>query len=179
MRATYSVLAFATALALASAAQAQSPPAGPGPWMRHAPSPEMQARREAHEQQRIADLRTVLRLRPDQEAALAAFLKSHGGPPEGPMHDEPMAPPEAMTTPQHLDQMARWQARRAAEAQRRTDALKAFYAALSPEQQKVFDAVMRLREAHGPGGHQAPGMGGPGREHHPGGPGMEPGHPPE
>lgn len=180
MRATCCVLAFAAALALAGAAQAQSPPAEPGPWrMHHAPSPEMQARREAHEQQRMADLRTVLRLRPDQEAALATFLKSHGGPPSAdPTHDQPVAGPEAMTTPQRLDQMAQWQARRAAEAQRRTDAVKAFYAALSPEQQRVFDALMRLQGPHGHDGH----MGRPGMEHniefHMGGPDTEHGHPP-
>jgi Spy/CpxP family protein refolding chaperone len=159
-----SSLAIAAALALTavSGAMAQQPP---GPW---APSPEMQAMREAHEKQRMADLRTVLRLRPDQEPALSAFLEAgrrskmegrRGPPPQG----------EAVTTPQRLDEMARRDAERAAEGRRRADALRTFYAALSPDQRQVFDALMRLQGPHGRGGMHGGrgGMRGPGggREH--------------
>jgi Spy/CpxP family protein refolding chaperone len=48
-----------------------------------------------------------------------------------------------------------------AEMDKRGDATKAFYAALSPEQQKIFDAEHRKmgqREGHGhPGGMRHPG----------------------
>lgn len=126
------------------------------------PSEEMKARHEAMKKQHMEDLKTVLRLRPDQEAALAAFAASHE-----PQRIEMKLPdPATTTTPQRLDQMAkREDAMRAAQAKRR-EALGRFYAALSPEQQKVFDALQRLQDRGG--GHGGPRMlmrhGGPGGE---------------
>ena len=151
------LLAIAAAFTLmgTTGAMAQQPPGRP------APSPERQAMRAAHEKQRIADLRTLLRQRPDQEPALNAFLQAgrrpktdgrRGPPPQG----------EAMTTPQRLDEVAQRDAERTAEGQRRAEALRTFYAALSPDQRQVFDALMRLQGPrggmHGPGGY---GRGGP------------------
>ena len=105
--------------------------------------------REAHEQQRMADLRTVLRLRPDQEPALTAFLQAR----RPPKMDGRRGPQEqAMTTPQRLDEMARRDAEHTAEGRRRADALRTFYAALSPDQRQVFDALTRLQGPRGPGG---------------------------
>jgi hypothetical protein len=121
--------------------------------------------REAHEQQRVADLRTVLRLRPDQEPALNAFLQAGLQAGRRPKMDGRRGPPPqgaAMTTPQRLDEMAKREAERTAEGQRRAEALRTFYAALSPDQRQVFDALMRLQGPrggmHGPGGY---GRGGP------------------
>ncbi len=144
---------------------------------------EMQAMHEAREKQQAQDLRTILRLRPDQEPALTAFLQSHerpaherpeglpmggrrgppGGPPNGPA-------PMPMTTPQRLDAMARLEAEHTAMQQKHAEALRAFYAALSPEQRQVFDALQRLHGGSHEGGdwgHHGFGgpMGGP-----PGGP---------
>lgn len=132
------------ALALATLAHAQpaGPPAGPhGP-----PSAEMTARHEAMQKQHLEDLKTVLRLRPDQEPALAAFVEAHK-----PMIGERKRSdePKAQTTPQRLDQMAKRDTEMAAQRQRMRDALARFYAALSPEQQKVFDALQRLKGPHG------------------------------
>jgi Spy/CpxP family protein refolding chaperone len=190
------------ALALAAAAAfAQPPGPGPGgPGVRtmmihrggpgHDMGPEMKAMHEAMMKQHMEDLKTVLRLRPDQEPALKAFLESHGpggmsggptiimrreGDPDG-KPGEMMAPPKPMTTPERLADMAKHEEMMAAEMKTRRDALAKFYAALSPDQQKVFDALQRL---HGPG-H---GMGGPGMRRieirrGPGGPPM-PGHEPD
>ncbi len=50
-------------------------------------------------------------------------------------------------------------------------AVKTFYAALSPDQRTVFDALMRLRGGHGGIGHGHMGHGRMGGRMGPGGPG--------
>lgn len=131
------------ALALASFAHAQ--PARPhGPH--GAPSAEMMARHEAMEKQHLEDMKIILRLRPDQEPALAAFMEAHK-----PQIHEFKGPPESktLTTPQRLDEMAKHEAEMTAQHERMRQALAKFYASLSPDQQKVFDALHRLQGAHG------------------------------
>jgi hypothetical protein len=168
------ILALApAALALATIAHAQ--PAGPPPGEHGRRGVEMAARHEAMQKQHLEDLKTVLRLRPDQEPALAAFIEAHK-----PQVHEMRGPrePGPLTTPQRLDEMAKRDAEMTAQHQRMRDALARFYAALSPDQQKVFDALQRLK---GPrGGHGGGHGGGPQmmfRRH--GGPdGPAPGHEP-
>ena len=191
--AALATLALIGAVATTTPALAQSapPPAGEA----HGPRrdghkgdmrAQMEAMRQAHEQQRAQDLRTILRLRADQEPALTAFLASQKRP-EG-MRDAPWAGPEgrrgppagpaggpsaarpgpsAMTTPQRLDMEARREAEMSARRQKHMEALKAFYGALSPDQRQVFDALQRV-QGHGGdhrgGGHHGfggPGFGGP------------------
>ena len=53
-----------------------------------------------------------------------------------------------LTTPQRIDHMQQKRAERNAQADRRAEATKAFYATLSPAQQKTFDA-QTLRHGHG------------------------------
>lgn len=162
-------LSAIVALGLASSSRAQ-PPApdshrGAGPM-----AAEMKAMHEEHDRQRAVDLRTILRLRPDQEGALSAFLQSHRSPigPEG-RYEPP--PATSMTTPQRLDEMARRDAEHAALRQQHAAALRTLYAALSPEQRQVFDALERLRGRGGPGGEGHHRFGGPMRRHGPmGGP---------
>ncbi len=168
------------ALALATVAVAQ--PAGPpgshaGHGAHGGPPAEMKADHEAMRKQHAEDLKTVLRLRPDQEAALTAFLATH----EPKRFERRLPAPGSMTTPQRLDEMAKVEAEMAAHHKAARDALAKFYAALSPDQQKAFDALHRLKGhgapggrrmmMHGPGGHMG---GGPGaimmRRHGPGGP---------
>lgn len=113
--------------------------------------PEMRARH----------LRDVLQLRPDQEPALQAFLEASKPSMEhrkmefkpGP-DGKPPAPPEMMTTPERLDMQAKMMARHQAAFEKRAAAIKAFYAALSPSQQKAFDALHMVRM----GGHRGHGM---------------------
>lgn len=186
------LLALAPALALSTAALAQTPgdPPGPPPGMRGAPSAEMKAMHEAMMKQHIEDLKTVLRLRPDQEAALQAFVAAHHPKMMERKDDGPPKGPEALTTPQRLDRMAKREAEMKARGDQMRQALTTFYAALSPDQQKVFDALMRLQGPGPMGGHGGP-MGGDGphrmimmRHGGPdggpgGGPGPMPGHEPD
>jgi protein CpxP len=181
MRSTMLALAIAPILLVTAAAAQPAPPRGPhGPHGE--PSAEMKAHHEAMKKQHMEDLKTVLRLRPDQEAALAAFVASH----EPKRFERRLPNPGSLTTPQRLDEMAKVEAEMAAHHKASRDALAKFYAALSPDQQKAFDALHRLQGhgghggprmmVHGPGGHM--GHGGPGmimmRRHGPGGPGDGP-----
>ena len=66
---------------------------------------------------------------------------------------------QKLTTPERIDRMRTLREQRAAAADQRGAAVKSFYAALTPEQQKVFDAQgmhqRRERGMHGHGGmHQ-------------------------
>jgi hypothetical protein len=93
---------------------------------------------------RAQHLRDVLQLRSDQEAALKAYVdatspkiairKDKDDGKEGPDRLIDRKPP---TTLERLDQMSK-----VAEAmQKRVAATRAFYTALSPSQQKAFDAL--------------------------------------
>ena len=181
MRLTPSRLALASLalpFVLATAAIAEPVPqtpqerAGHGPMMDPAARAEMRARR----------LREVLQLRPDQEPALQAFLASHKRP-EG-MRERRMQERQAeqsMTTPQRLDRMLAHLDEARARMAAHAEAVKRFYGALSPGQQRAFDALhgghgmgmgMRHRFRHGGpgmGGH----MGGPGMHGPRGGPGVD------
>ena len=79
--------------------------------------------------------------------------------------ERPMAAQRAefdkLTTPERIDKMKAMRTERMAEMNaqmdKRGDATKAFYAALSSEQQKTFDAEHRKmgpREGHGRGHHE-------------------------
>jgi len=135
------------ALAPAAAALATIAHAQPAAAPRHGPpTAEMKAGHEAMQKQHLEDLKTVLRLRPDQEAALAAFAEAH----KPQIHEMKGArEPKPLTTPQRLDEMAKHEAEMTARHERMRQALAKFYAALSPEQQKVFDALHRLKGPHG------------------------------
>lgn len=137
--------------AFAFAVTAHAQPAGP-PQMG-----DMKAMHDAMKQQRMEDLKTVLRLRPDQEPALAAFLAAQGpGRMGAPGHGPDHGPPKALSTPERLAEMAKHQAEMSARLEAHRQALTRFYAALTAEQQKVFDAAMRLQS--GPhGGPDGPG----------------------
>jgi Spy/CpxP family protein refolding chaperone len=197
MRPTIRTAALAACIVLgatsiaAPAAWAQAAPPAPahgpkGDGQRGDMRARMEAMRQAHEQQRAQDLKTVLRLRPDQEPALTAFLASHkrpdhspggpGGPggPEGRRGPPGGAPPAAMTTTQRLDMDDKRMAEMSTRRQQHEAALRTFYAALNPEQRQVFDALQRMQHGHG-GFRGGPGGGfGHGRMHGPP-PGFRPG----
>ena len=130
-------LAGGLMLAIGGAAVAQTapPPAGqPRHEMRQKIDPAQMAAKRAQR------LRDVLQLRQDQEPALQAFLASHKRP-EGPRPNREAF--KNLTTPQRLDQMAARMNERQAQFQKHVAATKAFYAALTPAQQKAFDAMPR------------------------------------
>ena len=154
--------------ALATAGAAQDRPPGPqalqrGP-VQHGPDrqkmfEEMRQRRE----QRLHDL---LQIKPDQEAAFHAYLAAVQ-PPARVGKDGQRGPRELqrgpdlapMTTSQRLDR----EAARIAREQAAVAATRTFYAALSAEQRKAFDA-MPMRMGHG-GGHRFGGHEGRGGHH--------------
>lgn len=96
---------------------------------------------------RAQKLRDVLQLQPNQEPALKAFLES-GKPQMRPERPDRQALRNE-TTPQRLDRQAARMAQMQQAFQHRAAATKTFYAALSPSQQKAFDALHERRGDHG------------------------------
>jgi hypothetical protein len=106
-----------------------------------------------HHMDQAEHLRTMLQLKPGQEAALTAYLaavkpaehmhdhvmemSNHGGPGGG--HDGP-----ARTTPERLADMEKRMADSQAEARKRIEATRKFYGQLEPSQKKVFDEMPML-----------------------------------
>jgi hypothetical protein len=110
-------------------------------------------------EKRSQHLRDVLQLRADQEGALKAFvaaMKPPGRPAPPADGAAPARPERPKTTPERLARAEKMMADRQSGMRKRNDAIRAFYAQLSPSQQKAFDALH---------------MGMPGMRHGPGGPG--------
>ncbi|MEW6120174.1 MAG: Spy/CpxP family protein refolding chaperone [Pseudomonadota bacterium] len=124
----------------------------PGCEMRHGQA--MKAKWEARRDERLGELKERLKLAPSQEAAWQAFVASAARTQAAPDADR-AAMREAfagMSTPQRLDSMLERADQRRAQMAARAEAVKAFYAQLTPEQQKVFDAEAMPKRGHG-GGH--------------------------
>lgn len=145
-----SLVTAALLAALAGGAMAQTPPPPPaGP----AAAPHMPmhgradgqghgrmdpAQRQEWANKRLAELKQKLQITPAQEGAWTAFAAAHQPPANATRPDrEAMA---RMTTPERIDQMRAMRTQRNAEMDRRMEATKSFYAALTPEQRKLFDA---------------------------------------
>jgi hypothetical protein len=158
-------LAAALLASAAFAASAQTPPPAPMPQPGSA-APSTMEPRPAHARdgrsverfqerraQRMEELKSQLKLDASQQAAWSNFVAATQPPARGPRPDR--AEFEKLTTPQRLDRMQALQADHAARFARRNDATRALYAALKPEQQKVFD-VQTLRRG-GPEGREVHG----------------------
>jgi len=138
LKASAALAASVAVLSFACVAFGDDQAAGP----RQPPTAEQRAQwREQRQAEHAQRLQALLNLRPDQQPALQAFLAAmapsgheHHGRPEG-------MTPAQLTTPQRLDKMADMMARHQAEFQKRADAIRTFYAALTPDQQKAFDAL--------------------------------------
>lgn len=150
IRATAALAASAAVLSFASAGFAQDQAAAP----RQPPTAEQRAEwRQQHQAERAQQLTAVLNLRADQQPALQAFLAAMKPNHEGRHGPEAGEGREtAMTTPQRLDWMAERMARHEAAFHQRADAIRTFYAVLSPEQQRAFDALPMLMGGHEHGG---------------------------
>ena len=135
---------------------------------------DRQERRQAYMAQRADAFKAQLQLTAAQEPAWAAFTAAMQ-PGERPARLG-RADMEKLTTPERIDRMRALRAQQAAEADRRGEATKTLYAALTPEQQKTFDfrgqnmrgkGGQRGECGYGPGRHNLRGgditMGGPGR----------------
>ena len=168
--ATFAALALAAATALAafSSQPVLAQPASPAPvtatvasdasampdrpmQMRMAPQRErmqgesQEQRMERWQQRRaeqMAQFKAELQLTPAQESAWTDFTAAMQ-PGQGHARLDHREGMENLTTPERIDRMRAMRIQRAAEADRRGDAVKAFYAALSAPQQKTFDLQMR------------------------------------
>lgn len=97
--------------------------------------------------QHLDRLKAELKLSPEQEPAWLAFVARTQAAPK-PVAQPADKPWDQLTTPQRIERFKAYQAQRQAAMNQRLDAVQGFYAALTPEQQKVFDARSPLR---GPG----------------------------
>lgn len=165
-------MAAAAALCLAAgtslAQPAPAPGAGPHAPEHHWQTPDPAQMAELH----ARHLRDALQLRPDQETALQQLVVALQ-PPAGALEHKP-GDREAMkglSMPQRLDRMQAEMAEHQARFQQHAQAIKRFYAQLTPTQQKAFDSMPMPGHEHGT--PRAPGM----MHHGPGGPGG-PGEPP-
>ena len=98
----------------------------------------MQAGMEKHR----ARLHEQLKLTPQQEGAWTTFMDATK-PRQAPMSDAAKAERQAMVSmnaPERMEKMLGHAKDRLARMQQHLDALKTFYAVLTPEQQKIFDA---------------------------------------
>ena len=122
--------------------------------------PRMEKMREhaqARRQQHLADLQRQLQLQPQQEAAWSRFAQSMQPPAQAPARPDRTSW-EKMTTPERIDRMQTLHAEHDVLMKQRAEATKALYAALSPEQQKTFDAHTARFMAGMQRAHQGSGM---------------------
>ncbi|MEO8544652.1 MAG: Spy/CpxP family protein refolding chaperone [Burkholderiaceae bacterium] len=119
------------------------------------------AKMQQHMAARMATLKAKLNLNGAQEGTWAQYMaamqppadagKNMGREERQKMREEW----KTMTTPQRIDRMNAMKTERDAQMRKRTDATLAFYTALSPEQQQVFDAnaFMGMGGPRGERGH--------------------------
>ena len=126
---------------------------------RHDPA-KMQAMVAKH----MADMKVKLKITPAQEGAWTTYTAAM----QPPMNAGARPTPEQrvefnkLGTPERIDKMRAMRTERmaqmAAAMDKRGDATKALYAALSPEQRTVFDAEHKKHRAHGGRGEHFGGM---------------------
>ena len=165
------IAGIALPLAFSFTAQAQDSPPSPGAHMQH----------HMHDPAEMAaHMQAMLQLRPDQDGALKTLLETlkptqsdhdaMGGRMGADMEDH-----HHLTAPEHLDRMLAHMDKMRAHLATVADAVKTFYAQLSPAQQKAFDAMVpmlhehMMMEHHGMDHHGSghPDMEGDGGEHAP------------
>ena len=101
----------------------------------HKPDPaKVQAMFDKH----MSRLKIVLQLMPNQESDWAAFNSAMSPPSTSPTLPKPDEL-EKLTTPERIDRLAALRGQRTNLMDKRSDATKKFYAALTPSQRKVFD----------------------------------------
>ena len=130
---------------------ASSPPAA-AQRMDHSRDGHRMERGQERRARHLADLKTKLKLDGTQQAAWSAFADASQPPASPTQSRDPTAARaefEKLTTPQRLDRMQARQAEHAAQFAKRAEATRAFYAVLTPEQQKTFDAETPRHGQHG------------------------------
>jgi protein CpxP len=107
---------------------------------------------QEHMAGRQAELKAQLKLTPTQESAWTTYTSAMK-PPAGMLGQRPdRAELDKLSTPERIDKMKTLRAQRMADMtaalDKRDDATKAFYATLTPEQKKTFDASTTRRHGH-------------------------------
>lgn len=103
-------------------------------------------------QQQLSQLHDALRLSPQQEPAWRAYAASLA--PDPAMEARRRSAAEMMpklTTPRRVDLINAEMAQDMASMRRQGEAVKAFYAQLSPQQQSTFDRITAESQAQGQG----------------------------
>ena len=148
-------VALLAGVGLATAQAQPAPAAGTGapPQQGHHFDP---AKRAERVNRHLADLKQKLQISAAQETAWSRFTTAMQ---PGDMQRPDRQALASMTTPERIDQMRAMRDHRNAEMDRRAEATKAFYAQLTPEQKKTFDAetsrMMGRGHMHGQHGGQA------------------------
>ncbi|WP_066271270.1 Spy/CpxP family protein refolding chaperone [Hydrogenophaga palleronii] len=159
-----------TVVAQANTTAQPATPVAPRPERLSAEQREQKrAEHRAHAQQKMAErqaaLKDELKLTPAQEPAWNAFIaRTQPQAGVGPARERGSREDwTKLTTPQRLDKMQALKAERDAAMAKRVDAIKAFYAQLNPEQQKVFDSKRiggfqraSMHRGHGHQGQKGP-----------------------
>lgn len=109
----------------------------------------MQERMQGRMAQHQTQLKTALKLTPAQETAWQTYTQAMQATPT-PHQRMDHSGWDQLTTPQRLEKMQAFHAASQARMGQRMTALQQFYAALTPEQQKVFDT--QQPHFHGPDG---------------------------
>ncbi|WP_084153744.1 Spy/CpxP family protein refolding chaperone [Simplicispira psychrophila] len=169
---TLPALAQTAAPAAATTPATQTAPSAPSATaaksgersMRHMPHrAKMQERMAQHQ----AQLKQKLELSAAQEPAWNTFIATMHPAGErsarlGHLSREEM---QKLTTPERIERMRAQRNQRQAEADKRTDAVLAFYAELNPAQQKTFDAQTARYQHHLGGNNQMRGERGMGKNY--------------
>jgi protein CpxP len=142
MKSVFKPILLAGLLASVSALSLAQPAAGPGPGAGGpggpGPNSEMRGRMQERMGQRVADIKAKLKLTPEQESAWNTYLSAMKPPADAKWPDR--AEIDKLTTPERLDKMRELRKQRDAQMDKRDEATRTFYATLSAEQKKIFDA---------------------------------------
>jgi protein CpxP len=146
-------------LAFATTAQTQpAAPAAPAASTAREHHGRDPARMQERVAKRQADLKHKLQITPAQESAWASYTAAMK--PAADVKRPQRGELEKLTTPERIDRMREMRNAHMAEMDKRGEAAKALYAALSADQKRVFDAETAPRGRHmhhhgGPGHHRS------------------------
>lgn len=123
------------------------------PEQRQAKMAEFKAKRAEMRAARQAKFAETLKLTPAQQPVWQAFVAS--GAPRGDRAGQRLTKEQraALTAPQRMERRIALQKARTARMEARLSALNSLYAALTPEQRKVFDEQQHRRGGRHHGGH--------------------------
>ena len=115
------------------------------------------AKMEEMHAKRSADLKAKLKITAAQEGAWTTFTAAMKPPARDAQQRPDRAELEKLSTPERLDKMRALRTQHMGDMQaamaKRDDATKAVYAALTPEQKKLFDAEHACKGGHRGGKH--------------------------